>query len=239
MPIIHYSASRFPASMALTLRGSKALKVSWSDIMWASISVGKTGLEDLLAHGSYSLDEMRFRIFLVRANLWERDDLILRSPAYDSLDPSEKGAISYFLGMAMGKLAAWKLLGTPWMVHLAKLTDVSASGLAGRSRPDLAGEDTSGRWVICEAKGRSGPYDRDALKKAKNQVRQIRSINGLTPHIRMAMETYFDDGMRLRLIDPDDPTPESVDLKIKKIDFRTTYYRPFPTSGEAEEVEFN
>src|SRR2546425_10519701 len=104
-----------------TLQGSHELAVEWHDIIWAAVSVGKTGLDDLLAFGPYSLDEIRFRIFLVRANLWEDRNHVQQTPAYVNLDPTEKGAISYFLGMALGKLLMFRLLDTPWMVHLSKL----------------------------------------------------------------------------------------------------------------------
>jgi hypothetical protein len=233
---IPYQAMYFPDTMP-NLSGTHELKVEWSDIIWAAVSVGKIGFDDLLAFGPYSVDEIRFRIFLVRANLMASEEkqstenvtdvYVLQSSAYRHLDPSEKGAISYFLGMALGKLVTFRLLNVPWLVHLSKLVNTHSLNLPGRSRPDLAGQDTNGRWIICEAKGRTGGYSELALNQAKEQVGQVRSINGAPPHISMATEMYFDDHLQMWLIDPKDKVPDAVDLQIDNRNFMQRYYNPF------------
>ena len=225
---IDYVASGFPAGMNSALDGNHSLQVTWQDIVWAAVSVGKMGFDDLLEHDRYSSYEILFRIFMVRAVLRGTANRIQRSPAYNNMDPSEKSSISYFLGMAMGKLVASKLLNTHWMVHWEKLCGRSG-GLPGRSRPDLVGQDDKERWIICEAKGRSGGHDGQALRKAKEQVRQVRSVGGTLPFIRMATESYFTDYLRMQLVDPDNHAPEFVDLEIGKAEFQEVYYKPFQT----------
>ncbi len=223
---IPYDATDFPSSMP-TLRGRHALAADWNDLIWSAVSVGKGGFDDMLAHGDYSFDEIRFRNYIIWANLFQSSGYVYRSPAYDDLDPTEKGAISYFLGMAIAKLFAFKLFSAPWMVHLDRLVDRYSVGLRGRSRPDLAGQDYNGRWILMEAKGRTGKFNSAALEKAKLQVRRVREIDGQRPHLRVGAEMYFEDYMNISLVDPEDFTPDAVDLKIGSSALDAVYYRRF------------
>jgi len=227
MPRIPYDATNFPASMPSPLRGRHRLALAWNDLIWSAVSVGKSGFDDMLAHGEHSVDEILFRTYMVWANLWEHDGYVYRSPAYDHMDPTEKGSISYFLGMAIAKLFAFKLLNAPWMVHLDRLVDRHAVGLTGRSRPDLAGQDISGRWILMEGKGRTGNFEESALQQAKQQVRQVRQIDGQSPYLRVGAEMYFKECMRVSLDDPDEPRPESVDLRVGARGLNAAYYKRF------------
>lgn len=226
MPKIAYSASDFPQNMGPRLQGNHQIDVTWFDIIWAAVSVGKIDLNDMLGHSHFSIDEFRYRMFIVRANLWESGNYIYRSPAYDSLDPTEKGAISYFMGMTFGKLIGLFLFNVPWLVHLYKLTPSSIGTLPGRSRPDLVGRDRSGDWIVLEAKGRSGGFDNPALDHAKHQVSQIRTINSQSPHLRVASELYFYDSLNISIVDPEETIPESFDIEANQ-DLFETYYKPF------------
>jgi hypothetical protein len=102
-----------------------------------------------------------------------------RTAAFKALDPTEKGAVSYFLGMAVCKLFASRVLDTPWLLHLDVFgNQLSAATKSGRSRPDLIGLNTSGAWHVFESKGRSGsPSAKDKLK-AKQQVQRLVTVNG-------------------------------------------------------------
>lgn len=227
MPVIPYEATGFSSGWGVELHGEHSLDVTWFDLVWGAVSVGRAGLDDMLAYGPFSVDEIRYRVFFVAANLWENDTYIYKSPAYDNLAPTEKGAISYFLGMALGKLCGLFLLDAPWLVHLDKLLVTHGVVLSGRSRPDLAGLDTLGRWVIMEAKGRTGAFSNAALVQAKAQVTQIGSIEGQNPHVRVALEMYFDDYLLISLMDPEDFTFDLVNLDISPSDLMRMYYKPF------------
>jgi len=181
----------------------------------------------MLAHESHSVDEILFRNYILWANLWEESGLIYRSPVYDDLDPTEKSSISYFLGMAIAKLFAAHLLFAPWMVHLDRLVDRYAVGLIGRSRPDLAGQDSSGRWILVEGKGRSGGYSKVALDQAKAQVLQVRHIDGVSPYLRVGAEMCFEDHLTMYIDDPEPPFQDYVDLEIGSRYLRKTYYKRF------------
>lgn len=152
---------------------------------------------------------------------------ITRSAVYnDALDPSEKGAVSFFLGMAFAKLAAEFVLDVPWLIHLEKLRRIHPVVLAGRSRPDLAGINASGDWVVVEAKGRTNSYSQTVMEAAKAQSRQILSIAGTAPVLRVASQAYFSPSLRVWLSDPDG-SDDGYNLDITASQFLQLYYEPF------------
>src|SRR5260370_3423310 len=148
MPNIAYNATNFPPSYGPSLAGENSLNVSWSQVVWAAISVGKAQLQNLAQYGVFSAFEMTYRIAIVYANLRETvQGTLRRSSAYNGLDPSEKGAISYFLGLTMAKLLAGQLLEVPWLMHLDVYRQQLAPVLAVNSRPDLVGLTTAREWA--------------------------------------------------------------------------------------------
>ena len=54
MPNIPYHASNFGRYQDRSLQGANNLSVSWPDIIWASISVGKLDLADVFGHHIFS-----------------------------------------------------------------------------------------------------------------------------------------------------------------------------------------
>jgi hypothetical protein len=64
--------------------------------------------------------ELCWRVALTITNIEESASTHrwIRTSAYDRLDPSEKSAVSYLLGMAQAKITCEMLLGVPHLVHL-------------------------------------------------------------------------------------------------------------------------
>ena len=164
------------------------------------------------------------------ANLRELESRRLtRSAAYDGLDPTEKGAISYFLGMTITKAAVHRLCDVPWLMHLdVYRADLAAVLSDARSRPDLVGRDQQGRWVVVESKGRTHSYDGRALAKAKHQAGVVTSIDGQVPHLAMGTLVHFDgDALQVHLVDPEPDLKAEVNLPLTSDTFFAGYYRPF------------
>lgn len=227
MPRLRYEASDFPSSLGSKYSGNHSIDVTWHELVWAAVSVGKRGLGDMITHGAHSIDEIYYRSYIVWANLWEHGGRFYRSPAYETLDPTEKGAISYFFGMTIAKLIASRLFDAHWMVHLDRLVNYHSVGLVGRSRPDLAGVDALGRWLIVEGKGRTGRYSQATMNQAKAQVRQVRSIDGAPPFLRIGCQSFFAPSLSLSIVDPDTARDGSVDLDIHPFQLRGAYYERF------------
>ena len=232
MPQITYYATGFPAGSGTGLSGIHVLTFSWPELVWAAITVGRAGMRQVLQFGMYSTFEIVYRAALLYANLRQTaaGDL-KRSDAYDGLDPSEKSAISYFLGLTLSKLFAERTLSVPWLLHLdVYRSQLSAILKKGRSRPDLVGEDTQGRWIVIESKGRTNGLDQNALDKAKRQSGRVRTINGQVPRFRMGIQAYFESShLHLAVDDPEEDRTQRPlpNIPISREMVTEEYYRPF------------
>jgi hypothetical protein len=154
---------------------------------------------------------------------------IRRTGAFKSLDPTEKGSVSYFLGMTLCKLFADKLLGTPWLLHLDVFRDqLEPRILTGRSRPDFVGQETfGGAWHVFESKGRVRPPG--ANEKAKAQAQRLVSVDGRTCRLHVDATTYFrGNALRFYWRDrrPEEPKKlRSIALEVSQAAWRY-YYEP-------------
>lgn len=220
MPTIDYMSEDFPAGGPVA-NGSKTLTATWDDLLWAAVTVGRPNRNYVFQHGMASMYEALFRWSLVRMALEQsgpRGRRFLRTDAARSLDPSEKGAVNYFLGMATCKMFAAKLLDAPWLLHLDVFRPMLNPVLSGRSRPDLVGQTQSGQWLAFESKGRVSPPAVDARDKAKTQAQRCVSISGtpVTYHIGGIM--YFkNDSLHFFWRDPqhgDADRPSKIELNV-------------------------
>ena len=157
MPNIDFESEGFPAGGPVR-NGLDTLSVTWDDLLWAAITVGRPSRHFVFKHGTSSLYEALFRVSALRMTVEQLSPTsrrLRRTPAAKSLDPSEKGAINYFLGMVLCKLFAEMELDAPWLLHLDVFRSRLNPGLlSGRSRPDLIGRTRGGQWVALESKGR-------------------------------------------------------------------------------------
>lgn len=229
MAKVAYRAEGFPGSF-VALNGTADMEVSWPFFVWSAISVGRAELFHIVRYGEYSLFEIAYRAAIIFANLYQGGGgRFERSDAYDGLDPSEKGAISYFLGLAMTKAFAERVLGVPWLLHLDVYRQQLQPVLAGRSRPDLVGQTAAGNWVAIESKGRTNGFDPQALSRAKQQAQMLASVAGQAPALLVGMVTHFGDGqLQFTASDPSrSEEGDRVHLPFSRGQLIEAYYRPF------------
>jgi len=133
--------------------------------------------------------------------------------------------------MTVAKLACSHLLGTPFLFHFSM---TGPMGMHVRTRsgrePDLLGHRTDGSWIVVEAKGRTNGLDAAALGRAKQQTRAVRTIDGATPTMRIAAQTWFDPMMCLVLDDPESEDDDSVEVEV---DVQAAYRRYYSFVYEA------
>jgi hypothetical protein len=150
---------------------------------------------------------------MVYANLRESTGGYYKSSYYEALDPTEKGFVSYFLGMMAAKIVAADVLDVPWLFHLSMLQSLGGrAALIGRSAPDLIGLNRRMQWAVVEAKGRTNRHNQDAATSAKLQTRQLRKINGDFPFVRVAVQAFFSPELEFSVDDPDDYDDDAPDF---------------------------
>ena len=192
---IHYQSDNFPVGSVAN--GSDELRVTWDDILWAAVTVGRPNRHYVFRHGEASRYEAIFRWSMIRMALEQsnyRSYRLCRTNAAKTLDPSEKGAVNYFLGMSFCKLFAWKLLKTPWLLHLDVFRPMLDPVLKGKSRPDLVGKELyTNKWHAFECKGRISPPNVEVKSKAKDQAMRVVRVNGIPCNLHVRAITYFQD----------------------------------------------
>jgi hypothetical protein len=225
---IDYVAEHFPRGTVANI--SSTLRVNWDDVIWAAITLGRPNLHDVFQHGDASYHEAIFRLSAVRMSLEQHGPngrRLFRTDAFKQLDPTEKGALSYFLGMTACKVFAARLLNTPWLLHLDVYRDQIGAVLRSRSRPDLVGQSaTTTRWRAFECKGRVSAPSLDDKTKAKNQARRLVGVGRASCDLHIASFAYFKSD-RLTYYWRD-PTPDRQELALPQPrDAWKYYYSPF------------
>lgn len=103
-----YEMSEFPeTSIFGDVTGT--INLNWGELFHGAITVGRKSWEDVYYHPFYSEQEVYFRYFMMRTFIKNHNGKIYISEAYKTLDPSEKGAINYFIGCTFTKIIAEKL----------------------------------------------------------------------------------------------------------------------------------
>lgn len=213
---IDYENDQFPSSVVPN--GQSRLSVTWDDILWAAITIGRPNLSYVFRHRSASIHEAIFRWSMVRMGLQQRGlrgQKLVRTDAFKELDPTEKGAVNYFFGLAICKLFASKLLDTPWTLHLDVFRNQLNPQLRrGRSRPDLVGQaSASGAWHAFECKGRATAPGGPEKQKAKEQARRLVSVGGKPCMLHIGAITFFrNDALEFYWRDPEPRLGESIEI---------------------------
>ena len=221
---IPYTSENFPSKYKI--KSSENLKTSWSEILWAALTVGRPNVAYVFRHDRASLYEANFRLSLIRMAL-EQDDSrnLKRTDAFVALDPSEKGAVSYFLGMTFCKLFASRLLNTPWLLHLDVFRNELNPTLLGRSRPDFVAFEKSGKRYAFESKGRSYPPSAKDIEKAKEQAQRLVRVNKTLCSLQIGTFAYFKSGiLHFHWCDPE-PQGDLLELIPPEHKWRH-YYEP-------------
>ena len=201
---IPYTSQDFPHGV---VKDAGTLTTDWHELLWATLTVGRPNTAYVFAHGEASYHEALFRLSLVRMALEKRPFIqsLLRTDAFQSLDPTEKGAVSYFLGMAVCRLFAYRLLDITWLLHLDVFrSQLKPEVLGKRSRPDLVGMDDSGAWHSFECKGRSSVPSTDDRQKAKAQAQRLVRVDSANCSLHVGAISFFRrDTLQFHWRDPD------------------------------------
>jgi hypothetical protein len=222
---IDYRSRDFPA--VYTLRRSGSLSTTWDELLWAAITIGRPSTYHVFRHGQASFHEAIFRLALVRMAIEQTwDGHLQRTNAFAALDPTEKGMVSYFLGMTLCKLFASRLLSTPWLLHLDVFRSALGPIILGRSRPDLVGQDVSGNWHAFESKGRASVPSPADKAKAKAQAQRIVSIDNRDCSLQVGSFALFrSEVLEFYWRDPEPDSRDPIHLPRPDAEWRY-YYEP-------------
>ena len=221
---IDYGGRDFPPIYSIK---SGTLSTTWNELLWAALTIGRPSTFHVFRYGQASFHEAIFRLALIRMAVeQEWDGCLRRTAAFASLDPTEKGMVSYFLGMTLCKLFAWQLLEAPWLLHLDVFRSKLKPVVLGRSRPDLVGEDAKGNWHAFESKGRSSVPSSTDRQNAKSQAQRLVSVNARRCTLHIGSFAFFhSDVLEFYWRDPEPDARDPITLPRPEPEWRY-YYEP-------------
>lgn len=227
---VRYRAEAFPNFVAR----NGVLHFDAADLAHALFVTGRAP-GDQVRHGDMSFWEWVHRTSLVPAYVRRTSTgRLMKSALADSLDRSEKVALSYALGQAMTGIFAQRNLGVTHLMHVDRYADRWRLGFGlTRRRADLFGRIGPARWVVAEAKGRSNGMEASLRDTLVAQKGSIRTVAGHPPAVSFGCVASFPvlrggvrGPMRLDAFDPK-PSKEAIELDVDEARFLVAYYEPF------------
>ena len=211
------------------INGRPTLDVSLPELVWGVVTVGAPNANAALGNILSGLAFTGHKALAICATLRSDGAHFVHPANYGDLDQSEKGVLSYLLGMAMAKVMASRVLQVPWLSHARHLKDEDILHLRPANTgmlPDLIGQDGTGAWHVIEAKARQKRAPLGDRAHWKAQARVVRDINSVSAVSRSYCLTLQDPMVRVELVDPE-PGEEYIDLEVDVERLRQEYYRPY------------
>lgn len=197
--------------------------ISGTGLAWAAATVGITPFGPRPRRASAL--EIQWRIAMLYNSLTSEAKRLWRSDSYARLDPSEKGAVSFFLGQAQAKLFAHDFFGVDLFVHYDSYL-AHHGGSRRTTRPDFIGFNGHNVSIGVEAKGRSNRFEPGLIARAKHQVSSLPTVQGHPTSATYVHVAYFDgDEWCAYLEDP--PRQDEGELPtVAPTELTLAYYEP-------------
>lgn len=200
MPNVSITTVDFPPTLALP-NGTSLINVSQPEIYQAAAEIGATSSVFKQTPGR-TKREIAWRTNIVLANLEHTSSGWKQSSSYKRLDPTEKGGVSYHLGMVLPAIVAKKSWNVPHLVHVDAILQILGKPVGNVQRPDLVGYHLGatpnglGRLLL-ESKGRTNGFSPLPIKTAIDQLNNAPSevlnlVGGTAP--RIASLSHFENG---------------------------------------------
>ncbi len=184
------------------LNNISKLDISRWGLVRSAITVGHKNIRSFWKSGLLKIIQLLCQT-LDNIELSKNGELKLGT-SFNQLDPSEKGAVSYYLGQGLTKAVAEKLLNVRWLQHIAQSMDeielhnmgpvASKRNISklnkGVKAPDLFGFDSEGLPHVFEAKGDSNQFDQGRMNHAIDQVSKVVKVRDKKPKTQVAC--FFD-----------------------------------------------
>lgn len=226
-----YSLYDFDSSTGFS-DGNYEIHITLPEIIHAALTIGRKSWDDVFYHKFQSVQELLFRFYMVEAFTQNIGEEIGISEAYNTLDPSEKGAINYFNGGVFTNLIAKRIFDTHWLQHLdvykrnlynSKKMKITKSA-DKRSRPDFIGRNIFNQYNVFESKARVS-YTNKVLNKAYQQAKNIKTINDQPPRLKLGcVLSHNNSTFKMRVKDPIKSNYNAYHLKLNEIEFFKNYY---------------
>jgi|GEM_PF-3111727 hypothetical protein len=205
------------------------IQFSWPQLRHAVVTMGSPSLRAAMPSTQHAFAFALHKIFALESVIEIDDQGTLQLPSrYDDLDQSEKGVLSYWLGMCITKVVAAEILDVPWPVHLRHLMKAIRVYMRDKKFPDYVGIDAKDKWHVIEAKCFQTEPGRLHRRRWEDQVDSVDFISDQLPDTRSYCLTRLKPRISIELTDPEDEIRKrKINLPIKPEQSQRFYYQPY------------
>lgn len=215
------------------------LEFTGADLIHAIISAGMPDIYLTKKEKRNRSKEIAFKIHLFETFIAADKSGIL---SWDKsrakyIDSSEKGAISYWIGMILTTMLGQKKYNYNFLVHLSMIdlfskdikvksySFMSANGKITHKSPDLIAINTANdEYGVFEAKGYSR-YASQNMKRGYIQAKSIKTINGNPPKDTYVAMTLIEQYTKLSIVRKD-PEGEGLEIDIDRSFLHLYHFLP-------------
>lgn len=173
--------------------------------------------------------ELNHRLSLVEYSLDARGEYLRKSSRILDLDESERGLVSYYLGMYITKLVSSKVYGIDYLVPVQSIQRESGKEslrFRGKRRTDLIGcrrGEEGESYSVWAAKGRSN-NSVSALEEGCRDAGEILSVNGKIPYRSDSCMTYYGSKCLAVRIKKAMKAAEGLEFSFSRTAYLRAYY---------------
>lgn len=198
------------------LNGKRSLDVSKRRLMKFAATIGQPASAASSSHPRHAVALAAYKALAIKAAVEFGSAALGRRTGYESMDPSEKSNISFWIGMTFASLVADECLGVSRMVHVSALSRAGVARVNPSSKrlADLIGQDSQGAWHVVESKARQQASSEADRNDWKSQALTIAAINGVAPTTRSYAFTRVGPIFTVTLNDPE-PEEQQPNLTVE------------------------
>ena len=177
------------------LREDTDLNVSGGELLWAAAVGGMPGDGLVPDYPEKHRAELIRRISFMETFLDADGEYLRKSETVLELDESERGLVSYYLGMFITRMVARRVYGVEFLVpfqDIRRQLGEKSVRFGGKRRTDLIGfrRPEGGLYSVWEVRGRSN-NSRQALEEGCREAGEILAVCGRKPERAQACMTYY------------------------------------------------
>lgn len=228
MPSLSVAISDFSGTYA-SLNGKRSIAVSKRKLLKFAMSIGLPLLRAGSRTSTHAIALSTYKSLALKCAIDFTSTNLRRPAPYERMDPSEKGNISYWTGMALAGLVVDECLGVTRLMHAGAFRRLGRLKTNSRSRrlADLVGQDSAGGWHVIESKARQGAPSAATRADWKIQSGTVNKIDGAQPRTRSYSLVNVARTYSVDLVDPArDKAYTSVDIDFQADAVVKGYYDP-------------
>lgn len=214
-PYLKVAASGFHMTFARK-NGIHLLQVSKHRCLHAAVTIGLQQFHAAAPASAHAVALALYKALAMKCAVDFTQANLMRPSEYEAMDPSEKGNISFWVGMTFSGIIASDILQVSRLLHAAAFYRAGLVRVNPGSRrlADFVGQDANDDWHVIESKARQQNPSARLRDNWKEQATTISFVDGCSPVTHSYVLAKIDQTYTAEIVDPE-PDDETQHTKIE------------------------